>query len=73
MPESIETDKGDVTDEIDVSTNAPVNQEPSTQPHSNLGTNITLSGCGGTVSIAGLALIAALGTCTVFVAKKKDE
>ena len=30
-------------------------------------------GCGGAVSFAGLALVAALGTCTVFVAKKKED
>ena len=29
-------------------------------------------GCGSTVSIAGLALVATLGTCTVFVSKKRD-
>ena len=33
----------------------------------------TESGCGGAVSFAGLALVAALGTCTVFVAKKKED
>ena len=31
------------------------------------------SGCGSSVSVAGLALVAALGTCTVFVAKKKED
>ena len=30
-------------------------------------------GCGNSVSVAGLALVAALGTCTVFVAKKKED
>ena len=30
-------------------------------------------GCGGSVAVAGLALVAALGTCTVFVAKKKED
>ena len=30
-------------------------------------------GCGGAISFAGLALVAALGTCTVFVAKKKEN
>ena len=30
-------------------------------------------GCGGAVSFAGLALGATLGTCTVFVAKKKED
>ena len=32
------------------------------------------SGCGSTVGVAGIALVAALGTCTVFVSKKnRDE
>lgn len=31
------------------------------------------SGCGSSVSVAGIALVAALGTCTVFVAKKKED
>ena len=30
-------------------------------------------GCGISVSVAGIALVAALGTCTVFVAKKKED
>ncbi|MBR2387139.1 MAG: hypothetical protein IKB02_00060 [Clostridia bacterium] len=30
-------------------------------------------GCGGTVAVAGIALVAALGTCTAFVAKKKED
>ena len=30
-------------------------------------------GCANSVSVAGLALVAALGTCTVFVAKKKED
>ena len=30
-------------------------------------------GCGGAVSFAGIALVAALGTCTAFVAKKKED
>ena len=30
-------------------------------------------GCGGAVSFAGLALVAALGSCTIFVAKKKED
>ena len=32
-----------------------------------------LSGCMGSVSISGLALISALGTCTAFVTKKKKD
>ncbi len=30
-------------------------------------------GCGGSVSLAGIALVAALGTCTAFVAKKRED
>ena len=33
----------------------------------------TEGGCGGAVSLAGIALVAALGTCTAFVAKKKED
>lgn len=33
----------------------------------------TGSSCGGAVSFAGIALVAALGTCTAFVAKKKEN
>ena len=32
-----------------------------------------LKGCKNSVGVAGLALVAALGTCTVFVAKKKED
>ena len=42
-------------------TEAPATEEPAK------------SGCGASVSLAGLALVAALGTCTVFVAKKKED
>ena len=30
-------------------------------------------GCGSSVAVAGIALVAALGTCTAFVAKKKED
>ena len=43
-------------------TEAPVTEAPAEE-----------KGCGGSVGIAGLALVAALGTCTVFVAKKKED
>ena len=42
-------------------TEAPATEEPAK------------SGCGASVSLAGIALVAALGTCTVFVAKKKEN
>ena len=43
-------------------TEAPVTEAPAAD-----------GGCGGAVSIAGIALVAALGTCTAFVAKKKKD
>ena len=36
-------------------------------------TEPTAGGCGGAVSFAGIALVAALGTCTAFLAKKKED
>ncbi len=59
-------------------TNTPGTDEPSTEA-STLGEPSTESpaeqnkGCGGSVSLAGLALVAALGACTTFVGKKKDN
>ena len=53
------------TDEVttgEVTTEAPTTEAPAEE-----------KGCGGSVGIAGLALVAALGTCTVFVAKKKED
>ena len=49
-------------------TDAPAGDEseaPATEP--------AASGCGASVTVAGLALVAALGTCTAFVAKKKED
>ena len=64
-----EAPAGDVTEAPtgDV-TEAPagdVTETPATEP--------TNSGCGASVTLAGLALVAALGTCTAFVAKKKED
>ena len=42
-----------------------VTEAPTTEP--------TKGGCGASVTLAGLALVAALGTCTAFVAKKKED
>ena len=33
----------------------------------------TDSGCSGAISLVGITLVAALGTCTAFVAKKKED
>ena len=61
------TDTAPVVDETeapavdDVVTEAPVTEAPAE------------GGCGGSVAVAGIALVAALGTCTVFVAKKKED
>ena len=55
-----EAPAGDVTEAP--ATEAPVTEEPAAK-----------GGCGSSVSLAGLALVAALGTCTVFVAKKKED
>ena len=46
-------------------TDAPATEAPTTEP--------TKGGCGASVTLAGLALVAALGTCTAFVAKKKED
>ena len=43
-------------------TEAPATEAPAAQ-----------GGCGGSVAVAGIALVAALGTCTAFVAKKKED
>ena len=43
-------------------TEAPVTEAPATD-----------DGCNGAISLAGLALVATLGTCTAFVAKKKED
>ena len=55
-----------VVDETDApagddATDAPVTEAPAE------------GGCGGSVAVAGIALVAALGTCTAFVAKKKED
>lgn len=56
-PEVTEDPVGDVTEAPAGETEAPEVQ----------------GGCGSAVSLAGIALVAALGTCTAFVAKKKED
>ena len=46
-------------------TEAPVTEAPATEP--------VEGGCGSSVSFVALALVATLGTCTAFVAKKKED
>ena len=56
---------GDVTEPVADATE-PAGDDAATEPAAE-------GGCGGVVSFAGLALVATLGTCTVFVAKKKED
>lgn len=48
----------------DPSAGAPETTEPTAEEPKK--------GCGSSVSVAGISLVAALGTCTVFVSKKKE-
>ncbi|MBR2387889.1 MAG: hypothetical protein IKB02_03875 [Clostridia bacterium] len=52
-------------------TEAPTNENPTEAPETEAPE--VQGGCGGAVSLAGIALVAALGTCTAFVAKKKED
>ncbi len=57
---------------------APTNENPTEAPVTEAPAGETEApaadgGCGGSVAVAGLALVAALGTCTAFVAKKKED
>lgn len=47
-------------------TEAPATEAPVTEAPAE-------GGCGGSVAVAGIALVATLGTCTAFVAKKKED
>jgi len=51
-------------------TTAPVTTAPATDDVTTAAPEAK-GGCGGTVTVAGLALVAALGTCAVFVEKKR--
>ncbi len=51
-------------------TDAPVNENPTEAPETEAPAE---GGCGSSVALAGIALVAALGTCTAFVAKKKED
>ena len=53
-------------------TEAPTTEAPKTEAPTTEAPAADEGGCGSTVGVAGLALVAALGTCTVFVSKKRD-
>ena len=53
-------------------TEAPTTEAPKTEAPTTEAPEEEEKGCGSTVGVAGIALITALGTCTVFVAKKRD-
>ena len=63
-PAATEPAADDATEEV-VATEDAASEDAATEPASG--------GCGGAVSFAGLALVAALGACTTFVAKKKED
>ncbi len=56
-------------------TEAPTNENPTEAPatESPVTEAPAEGGCGSSVALAGIALVAALGTCTAFVAKKKED
>ena len=64
--------------EMEEETKAPATEAPTDAPATDAPEGngadepAQAGGCGGTVSFAGIALVMALGTCTAFVAKKKD-
>ena len=53
-------------------TEAPTTEAPKTEAPTTEAPAEEEGGCGSTIGVAGLALVAALGTCTVFVSKKRD-
>lgn len=74
FPEEEETEPDDTEPEQttaapSTTTDAPTTEAPATEaPAAD-----EKKGCNQSVSVAGLALVAALGTCTVFAAKKKED
>jgi hypothetical protein len=54
-------------------TEAPTTEAPTKAPETKAPETdkVEEPGCGGTVTVAGIALVAALGTCAVFVEKKR--
>ena len=65
-----------VTDEMlteAAETEAPIATEESTEASVSEEIPATAQGCGSVVSLAGIALVVALGACTAFVSKKKED
>ena len=60
-----------VTDNPDVAPTEP--EETDTPADDETAAPVAEGGCDGSVSLAGIALVAALGACTAFVAKKKEN
>ena len=57
-------------------TEAPTNENPTEAPVTEAPVTeapVAEGGCGSSIALAGIALVAALGTCTAFVAKKKED
>ena len=57
-------------------TDAPTNENPTEAPVTEApvtGAPVAEGGCGSSIALAGIALVATLGTCTVFVTKKKED
>ena len=74
FPVREETEPAETEPEV---TEAPTNENPTEAPVTEAPVTeapaAAEGGCGGSVAVAGIALVAALGTCTAFVAKKKED
>ena len=74
FPVREETEPAETEPEV---TEAPTNENPTEAPVTEAPVTEAPAaadgGCGGSVAVAGIALVAALGTCTAFVAKKKED
>ena len=75
-----EKEEESATEEVtteEVTTEVPATEVPTTEVLATEAPTTDVveeeGGCGSTVGIAGLALVAALGTCTVLAAKKKED
>ena len=58
-------------------TETPTTEAPATEPVTEVPTTeapaAAEGGCGGTVALAGLSLVATLGVCSAFLAKKRED
>ena len=66
-PEETEPEETEPEETEPVESEADVTEAPTTEAP------VADGGCGSSVALAGVALVAALGTCTAFVAKKKED